>query len=82
MIDKIKKILNELGTEGNQVVKISEEQLINEVLGSIGQPVEPDLRTIGLFSDVAEEKVAELAHAMLYLNELNKLEKKEGNKKN
>lgn len=81
MIDKIKKILNDLGSEGNQVVKISEEQLINEVLGSIGQPVEPDLRTIGLFSDVAEEKVAELAHAMLYLNELNKLEKKEANKK-
>ena len=26
-------------------------------------------------------KVAELAHAMLYLNELNKLEKKEANKK-
>jgi ATP-dependent Clp protease protease subunit len=36
-----------------------------------GDP-EPELRVIGLFSDVAEEKVAELVHALLYLHESNK----------
>ena len=35
---------------------------------------EPDLRTIGLFSEVSDEKIAELSHAILYLNELNRLE--------
>ena len=81
MIDKIKKMLNELSSNGEQVVKISEEELVEQLLGSLPSQKEPDLRTIGLFSDVAEEKVAELAHAMLYLNELNKLESKKQNKK-
>jgi len=36
---------------------------------------EPDMRTIGLFTDVAEEKCAELVHAMLYLDELNALDR-------
>jgi len=81
MIDKIKKLLNELSKDNPQVVSISEEQLINEVLGSIAPPPEPDLRTIGLFTDVAEEKVAELAHALLYLNEMNKIEPEESNLK-
>jgi len=37
---------------------------------------EPDLRTIGMFCDVSEEKVAEVIHAMLYLNEMNRLNPK------
>tara|TARA_B100001094_G_scaffold320432_1_gene366641 strand:- start:1349 stop:2002 length:654 start_codon:yes stop_codon:yes gene_type:complete len=81
MIDKIKKILNDLASEDKQVVKISEEDLIEQLIGSMPTQKEPDLRIIGLFSDVAEEKVAELAHALLYLNELNKLEKEQENKK-
>lgn len=81
MIDKIKKILNDLASEEKQVVKISEEDLIEQLIGSMPAQKEPDLRTIGLFSDVAEEKVAELAHGLLYLNELNKLEKEQENKK-
>ena len=36
-------------------------------------PAEPDLRTLGLFSDVSEERVAELIHAMLYLDEYNRI---------
>jgi ATP-dependent Clp protease protease subunit len=77
MLDKIKKILAEISKDeippGAKV--ISEEELLEELLGGIGPPPEPDMRTIGLFTDVAEEKVAELAHALLYLNELNKLDK-------
>ena len=36
---------------------------------------EPDLRTIGLFCDIQEEKIAEVVHAMLYLHESNKMQK-------
>jgi ATP-dependent Clp protease protease subunit len=39
-------------------------------------PPEPDLRIIGMFCDVHEEKVAEVIHAMLYLNEINRLQQK------
>ena len=45
--------------------------------GALGGTPEPDLRIIGMFCDVSEEKVAEIIHAMLYLNEMNKLEKKQ-----
>jgi len=35
---------------------------------------EPDLRVVGLFTDVTEEKIAEVVHGLLYMNELNKME--------
>ena len=46
---------------------IDEEELIAKILKSS----EPDLRSIGLFSEVEAEKIAEISHALLYLNELN-----------
>mgnify|MGYP003121793939 FL=1 len=48
---------------------IDEEELIAKILKSS----EPDLRSIGLFSEVEAEKIAEISHALLYLNELNHL---------
>ena len=33
---------------------------------------EPDLRVIGLVGDIQEEKLAEIIHAFLYMNEVNK----------
>lgn len=85
MIDKVKKLISDITgdspEQGVSAVKISDEELLNELLGAVGAPKEPDMRTIGLFTDVAEEKVAEIAHAMIYLNELNKLETAEKNKK-
>jgi ATP-dependent Clp protease protease subunit len=73
LIDKVKKKLLELMEEdktaaNKQIVIIDPESLIP----SSGSP-EPDLRTIGLFGDVTEEKVAELIQALLYLNELNRI---------
>lgn len=53
------------------------EQELSQILMAEQRPPEPDLRSIGLFSDVSEEKTAELIHAMLYLDELNKLAPKE-----
>ena len=72
MIDKIKDKINSLieaveqeaGTETDPRVVIME-----------GPQTEPELSVIGLFSDVAEDKIAELVHALLYLNELNKTRK-------
>ena len=52
-----------------------QEQIIQELLGA--PPQEPDLRLIGLFTEVMDEKVAELVHALLYLDGLNKVRKED-----
>ena len=49
-------------------------------LGGAEKP-EPDLRVMGLFSEVEQEKIAELVHALLYMNEMNKLTEKDEDKK-
>lgn len=66
----IKKLLDKLapGTDSQQQVLIVDPSVL-------GATPEPELRTIGMFCDVHEEKVAEVIHAMLYLNEMNKLQK-------
>ena len=69
MIDKIRQKVNTFisGPESEderKIIVMSPEELM-------GSP-EPDMRVIGLFSDVSEEKVAELVHALIYLNEMNK----------
>ena len=38
---------------------------------ALGGPQEPDLRIVGLFSDVNEEKIAEVLHNMLFFNAVN-----------
>tara|TARA_R110002124_G_scaffold200312_4_gene367058 strand:- start:623 stop:1276 length:654 start_codon:yes stop_codon:yes gene_type:complete len=81
LIDKVKKKLLELMEDGQskgdkKIVIIDPESL----LPPSGER-EPDMRTIGLFGDVAEEKVAELIQALLYLNELNKLQPEEEERK-
>ena len=58
MIKKIKKLL------------ASDE----EALAALLPKPEPDLRTIGLFAEVEAEKIAEISHALLYLNEINQIE--------
>ena len=70
MIDKIKEKINtfispeEENTENKKAVILDPGHEVSE----------PDMRVIGLFADVSEDKVAELVHALLYLNELNKTE--------
>jgi len=49
-------------------------------LGGPEKP-EPDLRVMGLFSEVEQEKIAELVHALLYMNEMNKLTEKKKDRK-
>ena len=56
-----------------------EEQKI--ILMEAGGGNEPDLRVVGLFSEIVDEKIAEIIHAMLFMNEMNKAEKDEKKKK-
>jgi ATP-dependent Clp protease protease subunit len=73
----IKKILDKITSAAEDEQKIV---LIDPSSLAGGSP-EPDLRIIGMFCDVHEEKVAEIIHAMLYLNEMNRLAKKPESKK-
>ncbi len=70
MIDKIKEKINTLITSLEETAE-GQEGSPRVVIMDPGAP-EPELRVIGLFSDVAEEKVAELVHALLYLDDINK----------
>ena len=67
----IKKLLDKIASsvEDEQQIVLIDPNSLN------AQKPEPDMRIIGMFCDVAEDKVAEIIHAMLYLNEVNKLEK-------
>ena len=80
VIDKIKKLIEVLGNSeeasGPTVISLEEqEELVQQILGA--PPKEPDLRLMGLFSDVVDEKIAELVHALLYLDELNRVRKED-----
>ena len=61
MIKKLKQLLNS-------------DEADAEALAALLPRREPDLRTIGLFSEVEADKIAEISHALLYLNELNAME--------
>ena len=67
MIKKIKDI----------ILPEAEEKKIILIDPSAGAPPEPDMRTVGLFADVNEEKIAEVIHSVLYFNELNKQAEKD-----
>ena len=62
MIKKIKEILAP-PEEDKKVVILDPSTL--------GRQQEPDLRVVGLFADVNEEKIAEILHNMLFFNALN-----------
>jgi len=63
MIKRIKEKLNNIFEEKNIIVLDASDTK---------QPPEPDLRVIGLVGDIQEEKLAEIIHAFLYMNEINK----------
>ena len=85
MIKKIKEIVTgttqsakdadaEAPDEDQRVIMVDPAMLLGNV------PPEPDLRIIGLFGDVQEEKIAELIHGLLMLNEMNKLSEEDKQK--
>ena len=63
MIKRIKKKLNNIFEEKNIIVLDA---------SATKEAPEPDLRVIGLVGDIQEEKLAEIIHAFLYMNEINK----------
>jgi ATP-dependent Clp protease protease subunit len=73
MINKIKEKVNTFITSLEEEEKEAPKIVIMEP-GSIPGAPEPDLRIIGLFTDIAEDKVAELVQGLLYMDELNNLE--------
>ena len=77
----IKKIIDAISpSDGEDALKKGDTVIDLDKLMSLEElvrPKEPDLRVMGLFSDVSEEKIAELIHAMLYLNEVNIINSKE-----
>jgi len=80
MIDKIKKVIEAIAstTTGTDIDPLGPEQkqLLQELVeANFSQ--EPDLRTIGLFTEVVDEKIAEIVQAMLYLDELNRIKKQD-----
>lgn len=88
MFNKIKKKIQEVITKKILNMATSNPETDDRVvvidpatLQQTLQEEEPDMRIIGLFTDVLEEKVAEIVQAFLYLNEVTKNEEEEENKK-
>ena len=79
MIKKIGKTILEIvtGTGSDKKIVV----LDPATLGASKSPPEPDLRIVGIFGDVDEEKVTETAHSFLYMNEMNRLTEKEEDKR-
>tara|TARA_B100000989_G_scaffold183957_1_gene138435 strand:- start:2175 stop:2807 length:633 start_codon:yes stop_codon:yes gene_type:complete len=68
----INKILDRIA--GSKKVSEKEKKLLeNELEKLLASPPQPDLRVIGLFSDVSDDKIAELIHALIYLDEINRI---------
>ena len=68
----INRILDRIA--GGKKVGDKEKKLLeNELEKLLASPPQPDLRVIGLFSDVSDDKIAELIHALIYLDEINRI---------
>jgi len=65
----INKILDIIG--GKSKPSEAEQRALEEELEKLLTPQQPDLRIMGLFSDVSDDKIAELVHAMIYMDEMN-----------
>ena len=77
MIKQIKEAIKTVIAAAQEEEEISDKKIV--VIDS--KDGEPDLRVVGLFTDVVEEKIAEIVHGLLYMNELNKIEPKKEKRK-
>ncbi len=66
-------MINRLRSLIKKILIGEEEKKIIVLAGGSDKP-DLDLRIVGLFSSVDEEKVSEIATGLLYMNELNKAE--------
>ena len=80
MIDRIKEKVSTMFTTDKKESTAEDPKVILVNTGGEGEP-EPELRVVGLYTDITEEKVAEITQALLYLNEANRLKEDEKEKK-
>tara|TARA_B100000927_G_scaffold281221_1_gene266534 strand:- start:237 stop:869 length:633 start_codon:yes stop_codon:yes gene_type:complete len=73
----IKKIINKI----TGIFDSEQEPRQNFLVVNAGKQPELDLRIVGLFSNVDEEKISEIVTGILYMDELNKAEKEEEKRK-
>ena len=76
MIDRIKEKVSTMFTTDKKESTAEDPKVILVNTGGEGEP-EPELRVVGLYTDITEEKVAEITQALLYLNEANRLKEDE-----
>ena len=62
MIKKLKDIISPSADQEQKVILLDPAAMGSQ---------EPDMRVVGLFADVNEEKIAEILHNMLFFNQLN-----------
>tara|TARA_B100000963_G_scaffold347108_1_gene353056 strand:- start:606 stop:1238 length:633 start_codon:yes stop_codon:yes gene_type:complete len=73
----IKKIIKKI----TDIFNPEQEPQQNFLVVNAGKQPELDLRIVGLFSSVDEEKISEIVTGILYMDELNKAEKEEEKRK-
>jgi ATP-dependent Clp endopeptidase proteolytic subunit ClpP len=75
MINRIKEAVSTFITNIEEEEEEEKRIIIMEAAQMPVPEPEPELdfQMLGLFAEVVEEKIAELTHALLYVNELNKL---------
>ena len=71
----IKRLKDKLAS----IIEEEEQKII--LMDASGGSREPELRVVGLFSEIVDEKIAEIIHAMLFMNEMNKAEEDEKKRK-
>ena len=76
VLDKLKEKLRSFLDGVEETIEEKKVILVDPSKLQGGEP-EISLRTIGLFSDILEEPIAELVHALMYMNETNKDKKEE-----
>ena len=83
IIKKIQEKINKIESAENLENRTDKIILLDPdaLAGSPTSPMELDLRVIGLFSDVEQEKVAEICQSLIYMNEANKIQEDEEDKK-
>jgi len=78
MINRIKQKINSIinPDKEEKKEKADEKKIIlidpTKIDGGLLTSDESEMRVVGLFSDIQEEKIAEVVHALLFLNESNK----------
>ena len=81
MIKKLKELVTDSSKGAKQAPEEQKLTMIDAAaLGIQVPPPEPDLRVLGLFADVHEEKIADLVHGLLMLDGINMLVKEEERK--